>query len=1035
MFLAFDPFTLLLLIALCFFLPGILISFAVLRNVDLNIVEKAFVGMGIGFVVPPAIPFLAYFFFGIKYTYELALITIGLFWLVAVVLAVWKRADREITELAGRIKSINWYNAGLMLGVIFLALLAFWIRFGSYSPVFQELDPYYYTYIAQQIITDGHNPVADGTAWYPEITVSHRAVPELAYMEALWYSIYNGSNDYNNMLLAVIASMYPPIAAMLSVFFFYLFLSRIMKKEYALIGSGLASFAPTVIFKLMAGEQEVQPYAFFALPFFYALYLLMLQERKHVFAVLSGIAYFALALGCSSEILAITTLIIFWVLYGLFIFLKNAKSEEIKKLIELNTICLGIGILFGSILLKGLFYSGTFELSGLLPLLFIFVILGALYFVRLVPWPKSIDRKVAVAVLAVVMFIVLLSPLGEPVKQLGRTGFMAAQYTTPLLRTIAEQGTAGVDLSGSMGFVALSYNGIIYDFFAPLFSVISSAEAQQSLSSFIEFLGNIVSFIFIPFWFITNLFSEIAVGLINFILGSNVQYEWKTNTLLLVWPIFMLLAAVYWIYRNRKAEHSYLAPVLFLLIAVLPPFLVGIIKAKYTIYAAFFLGAGIAFALNETDVLLGRRLKVLKNAALVVGFFLLFMQFVHGGLAPSLAIINLQPRFQDNPSTLQEKFQIICDDTHDSKICSAARDPVAYANKGTIYQYDREFCMISSLPDYGVYINPDKSPSLYQATLLRCNRIDTYWIESMEWIRYNTEKDSRTTSWWDYGHWINFFGQKNTVLRNEHASQEMIGSVAYSYIDGSPEELIRFMRYYDSEYALFDGELVASGGGFGGKYGALNYLSCAYMNETSVDYSPGESDCEAEHLWEIVYMSPTDLCTISKVSGQTGAVAYTIKIGPPNGEWTYTPYYPGVCVGEVTSPNMITFCRSYVHLVPTYCVGNIELANGQMTTGTFYLNETYPNGDLKLNKGIIAYPFGVMNTYHFGENQLTGFTMVYTKDRIWMENGEIVDGYEDRKGKFYDSNLYKGFILGEIEGFDKVYETSDGAVKIYKISE
>ena len=1036
MFLAFDPLTLLLLIAVCFFIPGIVISFAVLRNENLNIVEKLFIGLGIGFVVPPAIPFFAYFLFGIKYTYELALVTVGLFWLLAIILAVWKRVDKEIVELAGKIKSINWYTAGILLGVVFLALLAFWIRFGSYSPIFQELDPYYYTYIPHQIITDGYNLLNDQTAWYPEAVVDHRSVPELSYMESLWYSLYNGSNEYNNMLLAVIASIYPPIAAMLSVFFLYLFLSRVMKREYALIGAGIASFAPTFIFKLMAGEQEVQPYAFFALPFFFAMYLLMIQEKKRIFAVLSAIAFFALSLGCSSEVLAATILVIFWAIYGLVLFLKNTKKEDILKLLELNGIALGIGI-FGSFIVKSLFYTTGASIYGVASAVLTFVILGILYGVRYALPEIKFDRRLIVGVALIVMFVFLLSPLGEPIKAMGRSGFQTAQYTSPLYRTIAEQAPAGADLSGSMGFIALSYNGIVYDFFAPLFYVLPSEEAQQALSNVVDFIGGIASVVFVPFWFVTNLLSEISVGLLNFVLGSDVQYTWKNNTLLMVWPILLVLAAAYWFYRTRKGDHDLIAPGLFLLVAIFPPFLVGILKAKYTIYAAYLIGGGIAFILSETDNLLRKKFEKfhLNYVILALGLLLLSMQFVHGGIAPSLTLINFETRFQDNPLAVQEKFQVICDDTSDSKICSAANDPMAYANKGTNYQYDRELCMISSLPDYGIYINPSKSQAMYQVALLRCNRIDTYWIESMEWIRDNTESDSRTTSWWDYGHWINFFGQKDTVLRNEHRSHEMIGSVAYSYIDGSSEDLIKYMNEYDSKYALFDGELIASGAGFGGKYGALNYLSCAYIGETTVENQPGESQCEAEHLWEIVYVSPTDACVISELSGAAGAVAYTIEIGPPDGEWLYTPYYPSVCVGEVTDPNMALFCKSYVHLVPTYCVGNVELADGQIMTGTYYLNETYPNGDLKLNKGIPAYPFRMANTYHFGESELTGITMIYTKDKMWMENGEIVDGYEDRKGKFYDSNLYKGFMLGEIEGFDKVFETSDGAVKIYKISE
>ncbi|MFH1222167.1 MAG: hypothetical protein V1492_03720, partial [Candidatus Micrarchaeota archaeon] len=142
-------------------------------------------------------------------------------------------------------------------------------------------------------------------------------------------------------------------------------------------------------------------------------------------------------------------------------------------------------------------------------------------------------------------------------------------------------------------------------------------------------------------------------------------------------------------------------------------------------------------------------------------------------------------------------------------------------------------------------------------------------------------------------------------------------------------------------------------------------------------------------------------------------------------------YYPGECSGNVSDERIRYFCANYVHLVPTYCAGNVELANGQQQVGTYYINETYPNGDLKVNKGFIAYPFLVKGTFTGGD--LTGITMIYTKDKVWLENGQIVDGYADRKGDFYDSNLYTSLMLNEVEGFDQVYD--NGAVKIYKLRE
>jgi hypothetical protein len=171
-------------------------------------------------------------------------------------------------------------------------------------------------------------------------------------------------------------------------------------------------------------------------------------------------------------------------------------------------------------------------------------------------------------------------------------------------------------------------------------------------------------------------------------------------------------------------------------------------------------------------------------------------------------------------------------------------------------------------------------------------------------------------------------------------------------------------------------------------------------------------------------------CTISASQNKIGVIAYKIYIGPME-EKAYSAYYPGVCQGSVTDARVKYYCDNYVVLKPVYCVGEVTLADGRKTTGTYYLNETYPNGDLKLNKAILAMPFEIRNTAHLGD--VIGFTTLYTNDPIWLENGEVVGGYSDAKGEFYDSNLYRGIFLGEIPGFTKVFD--DGAVKIYKINE
>ncbi len=1088
MFVSFDPFTLLAIIFVCFFVPGALLSFSLFRMTrtssstvekssdfsdksEFLFIEKAFIGFGLAIVLIPAIPFLLYFFLGIQYTYDLALLSVGLFYLISIAAFAYTRTYEDVIAFfkENKLLALVKERKKLFVPILLLILLfvSFWIRFGSYSPVYQELDPYFYTDVAQQLISFGENPFNDQTAWYPEVEVDHRIVPELGYLEAIWYSLYTGGDEYDNMILANIASIYPAIAAMLAVFFLYLLIGSIYRREYGIIGAGIAGFAPMFIYKLMAGEQEVQPYAFFALAFFFAMYVLMLLKKDMKFAVLSGIAFFAVALGSSSEVLATGTLIIFSVVYGFVLFVKD-EMGGLKELLKLNAVVFAIGILLGSAVLKGLFYDGRILTMSLIPAVIVLAFLGGLLLfkrgINLVLKEKTERYLVkfgAIAVIAIIGLLFVLSPLGEPIRSIGTSGFGVAQYTSSLYRTIAEQGTAGGFLHSSIGFVAAPYESVGNEIFAPISSVLTAvltpiigSQGAETLTSPLEslgsLLGTILSVIFLPITVLMNFLFSVGVSIINAILGTDVAYTEKGNSFLFLWVFLFFLALVYSAYRFRN--DTKIAIPLFFAAFILPPFLVGIIKAKYTIYSAFLLGAAIAFILGETSNFLrnfkgaGKENKLLsfdlseekrnKYAGYVMafGFAILFFQFIHGSLAPSLFISTFTPRFQDDPLAAQEKFREFCSDSGDSTVCSAAADPMGYASLGTNYQYNYKLCLLSLLSNYTYYSGPPKSAAgEYQAAALRCHRLSDYWTESMEWIKDHTEEGSRTTSWWDYGHWINYFGQKNAVLRNEHASQNMIGQVAYSYIHGTPEELIEFMKEHDSKYALFDIELISSGNQLGGKYGALNYLSCAHMNRTNVSFSPGQSACEAEHLWEIVYIpkDPTGrACTISEHQGKTGVIGYKMYIGPSSGA-AYTLYYPDFCRGAITDANTKYYCDNYVHAEPAYCVGEVTLADGTTGTGTYYLNETYPSGDLRLNKAILSFPFEMSATKHLGDT--VAFTLFYTNDRIWLDNGNIMGGYEDAKGEFYNSNLYRAIFVGEIPGFTKVFD--NGAVKIYKIEE
>lgn len=1023
----FNPFVVLFWIFVTSFIPGAMLALAVLKKYELRLFEKILIGFATGLIIPSLVAFVINLA-GVPYSFAIAVASVLIFYLLSIYLFWQKRAY----ELAVDFKPALGWLIPLVLAV--LMFLSFWIRLQSYSPVFSELDPYFYVYSAQQLLTLGNTPFEDKTAWYPEVLNDHRTAPAVSFMEANWYSFYTAGGEYSNYLLAAVANVYPPLVSAFIAFFVYLFVSSHTRRSYGLVSAALVSFMPVFILKLAAGEIETQPYGFFALSMFFALYALAFKYKSRELAAFAALAYGALSLGSASGIVAMASLVLFVPLQGILLFLKN-DAEKLRTFLALNIIILAGGVLLTAIL-KDFYGSGSLiSLSShsLIISVALAAFVAALYFIR--TSVKNFEMSVyalAGLLAACILAVAVFAPVGDAVKGIALGGLGVAEYKYALQRTIAEQPPAySGDFSFHLGAVG---DRMQTDYGSPL--------------NALPALGNSLL--------------DLEVRTINALLGTRLEYkntlyydgfitdektrERKQVTYIHMWLLlFILLLPIASALALLRYIHGEETLFLFFLVTIAPPVIVGFLKAKYIIYLGFLLAISVGFIFGELEPLLARLLKkadfeVIKFDRHTFSFaFLIFMVFgtalplaeLYDEHFPSpIAILSssMQVRFQDDPVALQDKFRQLCNQIRlagggeQYDVCEPGRNPVAYASASINNQYNPTLCILSIMKDPYAYLVKQNAGQLSReeqleltAASYRCQRINDYWIESMEWIRDNTERGSRITSWWDYGHWINFFGQKNAVLRNDHASTNMIGRVAYSYLHGSLDDLKTTMRDYDSEYVLFDVEIA--GANMGGKYHALNYLGCAWSNQTNVSVEPGTSRCEAEHMWENIFVPMQELpgsrCVISNITNKTGVMAF---YGLNRDDF-----------GNIVSLGS-----------PAYCIGKAMLADGSETFASFYLDRTYENGDLKLNKADMLQ--GEVIRDQNNQPMIVSFTLLYTKEPKWLENGEITDGYGDRKGRYYDSNLYRAFFLNDLPGFELVYESSQrsqfgGHVKIYKLAE
>ncbi len=136
---------------------------------------------------------------------------------------------------------------------------------------------------------------------------------------------------------------------------------------------------------------------------------------------------------------------------------------------------------------------------------------------------------------------------------------------------------------------------------------------------------------------------------------------------------------------------------------------------------------------------------------------------------------------------------------------------------------------------------------------LQATRMPQDWVDALGWMKINLKDSDRVISWWDYGHWTVFFAEKKSVTDPGNNYPELNQEVAHAFVAGPREELIATMKRHGATVVMLDAELIP-------KWGALNYLQSTWNNSLNNfnpcnnewEKGPGASRCEAEHMYEFL---------------------------------------------------------------------------------------------------------------------------------------------------------------------------------------
>ncbi|MEM3255201.1 MAG: hypothetical protein QXH69_02400, partial [Candidatus Micrarchaeaceae archaeon] len=276
---------------------------------------------------------------------------------------------------------------------------------------------------------------------------------------------------------------------------------------------------------------------------------------------------------------------------------------------------------------------------------------------------------------------------------------------------------------------------------------------------------------------------------------------------------------------------------------------------------------------------------------------------------------------------------------------------------------------------------------------LYCNVVPNAWLKAAAWMRANVGPfGPRLLSWWDYGDWINWFGNSNAVLRGDNAVPTLDYRTAAIYVLGPADgfgykALSSFMDSVQAKYVIFDNELQQ-------KWGALDFLACVDVNQTSEAFAE-----------------------------QAGAsVGQPYVLGTSTCELKHDPVYALIPASVSSVSQYCTFANSSVTAVKALAIAGPQLLNITYCVPTSIYTSSapvylYSTNGTRLNALIVP-----SSQFYYGVTPVSGanfftFMVLYTPN---APNDTITDAPTE----FYMSNYYRGFFFGYLPGYHLAYPSN-----------
>ena len=118
---------------------------------------------------------------------------------------------------------------------------------------------------------------------------------------------------------------------------------------------------------------------------------------------------------------------------------------------------------------------------------------------------------------------------------------------------------------------------------------------------------------------------------------------------------------------------------------------------------------------------------------------------------------------------------------------------------------------------------------------------DKDWVGALDFLRESTPEGSTTVSWWDYGHWITFVGQRKALIDNTNAHGGTVAQVARFLLEPDLNSTKAFLEKNKVDYIVLNKRMF-------GTYRAFASIgfNAPQSDRQVTRYAGRYSDCTAE---------------------------------------------------------------------------------------------------------------------------------------------------------------------------------------------